>query len=133
MSEWKVTDFEWNETVFVPAGDGEPAQWKPFRDLTVDEFARHAQGLVDAADQNLERVRRYRALVDEAGRRLGGRNGHASSVLSREEMAELSALLMTTDAWEREFDRRQAAIDRDMAAGRYRVMNSGGGDELEPA
>ncbi len=77
---------------------GAPAQWKRFGDLTVGEFSRHAQGLTEAADQILERARRYRALADEVGRRLGGRNGHASSVLSREEITELSALPMTTDA-----------------------------------
>lgn len=57
MSEFIVTDFEWNEQVFVPAGDGEPAGWKLMRDLTVGEFGRHSQGRTDAADRQAERVR----------------------------------------------------------------------------
>ena len=32
------TEFEMNEQVFVPAGDGEPAQWKQKGDLQLGEF-----------------------------------------------------------------------------------------------
>jgi hypothetical protein len=116
------TNFEMEEQVFIPAGDGEPAQWKPKRDLTVGEFARYVQGLKDAADQQMERTRRYVALVHEAKQRAGGRGDvPISTALNRDELAELKTLQMTLAAQEREQDRRQAAIDRDKAAGRYFV------------
>lgn len=121
MTEFVVTDFEWNGQVYVPAGDGAPAQWKPMRDLTVGEFARHTQGRQEAVDLQMERTKRYEALIDEVKRRGCRGPMPVASVLSREEMAELKTLKMTLDAMEREQDRRQAAIDKDMAAGRCRV------------
>ncbi len=88
-------------------------------------LARYARGLQDAADQQMKRTLRYVALIGEAKRRRGGRSDTLlSSVLSHEEMAELSTLKMTLDAQEREQDRRQAAIDRDIATGRCRVWFS---------
>jgi hypothetical protein len=35
-SELIVTEFEMNEQAFVPAGDGEPAQWMRYGDLLAD-------------------------------------------------------------------------------------------------
>jgi hypothetical protein len=107
--EWIVTEFELGEQVFVPAGDGAPAQWKMKGDLTVAEFARHAQELRTAAALQMERAERYATLVEKVAS-LGPRG------LSDEEIRELKTLKMTLDAQERKQDRRQAAIDRDKAA-----------------
>jgi hypothetical protein len=121
--EWIETDFELNEQVFVPASDGAPAQWKPKADLLVGEFARHVEWLKVETDLQGERVRRYIAIRDQAERRCGGNHAaRFSDVLTREEIDEYWTLKRTLDAQEREQDRRQAAIDRDIAAGRYRVL-----------
>jgi hypothetical protein len=72
----------------------------------------------------MKRAMRYRELADEAKRRGGRGDAVISSVLSREEMAELSTLSLTLDAQEREQNRRQAAIDPNIAAGRFRRMKA---------
>jgi hypothetical protein len=122
MSEFIVADFEWNEQVFVPAGDGEPPGWKLMRDLAVGELGRHAQGRAEAAALQAERARRYRALIDQACDRAGDPDALISRVLTGEELSELRSLKLALDATIREQDRRQDAIDRDMRAGRYRVL-----------
>lgn len=104
------TDFELNEQVFVPAGDGAPSQWKRKADLLFGEFDRHVQHFQAAADLQMERTTRYCELLEQAPK------------VSDEEMVELAALKQILDAQAREQDRRQAAIDRDIAAGRYRVL-----------
>ena len=117
------TEFEMNEQVFVPAGDGEPAQWKRKGDLQLDELQRYAQGVQDAAERQMERAKRYGALLDEVLRRAGGNEEAVSeSLLSREEVSELGRLDMIFGATGREQDRRRAAIARDIAAGRYRAL-----------
>lgn len=103
------TEFEMNEQVFVPAGDGEPAKWMRKGDLHVDEMARYVEHLRASANLQMERATRYCELLEEA-------------VVDEGEMAELAALKLVLDAQEREQDRRQAAIDRDIAAGRYWVI-----------
>jgi hypothetical protein len=108
--EMMVTEFELAEEVFVPAGDGEPAQWKTKGDLRLLEIERYMRGRTEALDLQRERVRRYGALVDLA-KQQGG--------LTREDHDELTALQLTIDAEQREQTRRQAAIDRDKAASGY--------------
>lgn len=108
--EWIETDFELSEQVFVPAGDGAPSQWKRKADLLVGEFDRYVQWLRAAADLQMERTTRYCELLEEARK------------LEDEELIELATLKQILDAQEREQDRRQAAIDRDIAAGRYLVL-----------
>ncbi len=104
-----ISDFEFNEQVLVPAGDGQPAQWKRKGDLTLSELARHMQGLRDNVDQQMKRAQRYSALVP------------ISVLLNDEEMDEFRALKITLEAWKREQERRKSAIDRDIAAGHYRT------------
>jgi hypothetical protein len=36
-----ITEAELNQTVYVPAGNGAPVQWKRLRDLRRDEMERH--------------------------------------------------------------------------------------------
>jgi hypothetical protein len=56
----------------------------------------------------------------EAKRRAAGRSDVTlGELLTREEINELDMLEMTIDTLDRAFDRRQAAIDRDKAAGRF--------------
>jgi hypothetical protein len=104
------TEFELNELVFVPAGDGAAAQWMRKGDLHVGEFDRHVQHLKATADLQMERTTRYCELLREARKLEDG------------ELAELAALKLILDAQEREQDRRQPAIDRDIAAGRYLAL-----------
>jgi hypothetical protein len=40
-------------------------------------------------------------------------------VLTEEELEELTALELTTSAFQRQFEKRQAVIDADIAAGRF--------------
>jgi hypothetical protein len=125
MTDEKETDFELNERVFVPAGDGAPAQWKVKGELMVGEFGRYARGLGEAAALQTKRAKRYSELIEEAARRAGGDCSKSiRSLLTHDELAELTALKLTLDATEREQDRRQAAIDRDIDAGRYRVIRA---------
>ena len=124
MTDIKITAFEMDETVFVPAGDGQPAQWKPRRDLMVGEFKRYTDHAVSETTLHIERTHRYCALAEEAERRCAGRRDTpVADVMTSEEMSELSSLKMTLDAYQREFDRRQAAIERDIAAGDYVTLN----------
>jgi len=62
---FKITEFEWNEQVIVPAGDGAPAQWKQLGKLTVGEFKRRADWLVAEADLRMKRARRYCEIIEE--------------------------------------------------------------------
>jgi hypothetical protein len=111
-----ITEFEINEQVRVPAGDGKPEQWKRMGDLTVNEFGRYALGRKAEADQQMARTQRYAALVEEADRQ----------ALSTEELEDLVALKRLLDAQEKAQDRRQAAIDRDIEAGRFlRMLGEG--------
>jgi hypothetical protein len=124
MTDLKVTDFEMNETVFVPAGDGQPAQMKPRGDLTIGEFKRHTDHAFSETALHMERTRRYCALIEEATRRCGGRlDTPLVDVMTSEEMSELSSLKMALDAYQREFDRQKAMIERDIAAGDYVTLN----------
>jgi hypothetical protein len=50
------TEFEMNEQVFVPAGDGAPPQWMRKGDLLLGEFKRYVQGQKDAAERQMERL-----------------------------------------------------------------------------
>ncbi len=118
----RVTDYELNAQVFVPAGDGAPAQWKVNGDLLPGEFARHVQHLQAEAELHGKRFARYKELI-EKGRRASAKPD--TLLLDGDERAEFIALQRTLDAMEREQDRRQAAIDRDIAAGRYRVLRRG--------
>jgi hypothetical protein len=123
--EWPETDFELNEQVFVPAGDGAPAQWKAKGELRLDEFKRHVDHAIAEAALQTTRATRYSELIEDARRRARGVDEIAiASALTPDEMAELNTLKLTLDAMEREQDRRQAAIDRDIAAGRYRVIRA---------
>lgn len=114
-----VTEYEMNETVFVPAGDGEPAQWKPFKELRRAEFDRYVQGDEEVDELHLKRLQRQRDLIDKCKEAGGLPNTPISQWLDEDEMAELIELQMTIEAQQREQDRRQAAIDRDIAAGRF--------------
>jgi hypothetical protein len=70
-SKWPsfiVTDFEWAGQVFIPVGDGAPAQRKPMGELTVGEFARYLQGRKEEVDLQTERTRRYCALKRRDGK-----------------------------------------------------------------
>jgi hypothetical protein len=113
------TDFELDEQVFVPAGDGAPAQWKPKGELLVDEMRRHVQHVQAEAELHGKRFARYEELI-EKGRKAS--TAPDTLMLDKDEMAEFIALKRTLDAMGREIERRQAAIDRDIAAGRYRVL-----------
>lgn len=103
-----ITECEMNAEVFVPAGDGEPAKWKRMGDLFSDEMRRYAQGVQEAAVQYCKRADRLSALCNAA-------------ILDSEEQAELSQLHMLIAAQDRESEKREAAKDRDIAAGRYWV------------
>jgi len=115
---FRITEFELEEQVFVPAGDGEPAQWKTKGDLNLAEAQRHSHWACAQADLHLERLRRYYALIDGA-KAVGLPSAPISLLLDEEEMAELTALKLTLDVQEREHDRRPALIDRDIAAGKF--------------
>jgi hypothetical protein len=123
MSEGEpiITDFEMEEEVFVPKNDREPARWKRKGDLQLDEFARYVQSLRDASDQRMARTVRYAGIVKEARRRGGRDKTLLSDVLTDQEVTELLTLKMTLDAQEREEASRDAAINRDLAAGRFRA------------
>jgi hypothetical protein len=105
----RITEFEINEQVFVPAGDGEAAQWKRWGDLKPSEFSRNVQGEGEALERLRERTERFSALINEVRQGTIDRDGHA----------ELNHLEMTLGAARREHERRRAAIDRDAAAGRF--------------
>jgi hypothetical protein len=64
--ELVMTEFELAEQVFVPAGDGEPAQWKTKGDLRLLEIKRYMRGRQEALDLQAERIRRYGELADRA-------------------------------------------------------------------
>lgn len=104
------TDFELNSLLFVPAADGAPGQRKRKADLLLGEFGRHVRWCEAATDLLMERTKRYCELLKEPRK------------LEDEELIELAALKQILDAQAREQDRRQAAIDRDIAAGRYLVL-----------
>lgn len=123
--EMMVTEFELAEEVFVPAGDGEPSRWKRLGDLNPAEFARHAQERRAAAIRQMERAERYTVLVERAACAAEVRNLPLASVLSAEDIAELTALKMTLQAEQREQDRRQAAIDRDIETKGYWTLPLG--------
>jgi hypothetical protein len=96
-----IAEFELNQQVFVPVGNGAPEQWKRKGDLTPEEWGRHLKGEKDAVNQAQERVRRFDALIGKAHRRAGS-YGHEAvkpeDFLNSEEMAELSRLQMTFNA-----------------------------------
>ncbi len=117
--ELRITEFEMNEQVFVPAGDGELAKWMQRGDLRPGEFERYNQGKHEAVVEYQGRVERYRALANEAIRRKGGDHVTPAMVFTSEEMAEWSQLGMVLEAQGREIDKREAAIAKDIAAGRY--------------
>ena len=112
MSDEEIieTEFELNDPIFVPAGDGKPAQWKPKGDLGLGEFERHVEWARAELDLQRKRLARCDELI-AAACLAGG--------LPRAEYAELHAIEMTLDAEGREQERRQAAIERDIAAGRF--------------
>ena len=120
------TEFELNEQIFVPAGDGKAAKWMRKADLHVDEMERYVQGLTAGIDQQRERLVRVGALIDKAKQKCGGRHGVPfGDLLSPEEIAEMTMLEMATAATDRSYARRKAAIDKDIAAGRYHVLRLG--------
>jgi hypothetical protein len=122
-TELIITEFEMNEQVFVPAGDGDPARWKRKADLLPDEGFRHAQGVHEAAVQFGIRVDRHRALLDESIRRATGLDDvPMGALLTEEEMDEFSSLHLAIEAQNRVIERREAAIDRDIAIRRYWVI-----------
>ena len=67
--EWIITNFELDEQVFVPAGGGEPAQWKPRGDLTAEQIDRYLEGGDAALARYGERIERWKAIGDEAKKR----------------------------------------------------------------
>ncbi len=125
--ELMMTEWQMNEQVFVPAGDGAPAQWKRMGSLTAGEFGRHVEWHEDEHKKTDERMDRRLALIAEARRRAGCND---VTILTPEEFDELVGLHMTIDATMREVGKRQAAIDRDISAGRCWVM--GGRPKQKP-
>jgi len=118
-----ITEFEMNEQVFVPAGDGEPAKWMRFGDLTLSELERCDEFDEGEDRKTLERFARRKALMNESRRRIGAGMGVIlGEVMTAEEMAELEGLTMTLGTTMRAVDKRREAIARDITAGRYRTM-----------
>jgi hypothetical protein len=117
-----VTDFELAEEVFVPAGDGEPAQWKPRGDLTAGQIERYLEGGTAERARHGERIERWKAIGAEAKKRGFQGERTLDEFLSPPEVDEFTALDMAIDAHDTAFAKRRAAIDRDIAAGRYRVL-----------
>jgi hypothetical protein len=107
--EFVITDFELNEQVFVPAGDGDRAHWKRKGDLTLGELARHVQGLRDEGGRQMKQVEQY--------------DGRIPFFVNKEEEAKERAEDMALEAWTRERKKRQAAIDQDIAAGRWQTWS----------
>ena len=107
--EFVITDFELNECVFVPAGDGDRAHRKRKADLTLSELGRHVQGLRDEGGRQMKQVEQYGARVP--------------FFVNEEEEAKERAEDMALEAWAHERKRRQAAIDQDMTAGRFRTWS----------
>ena len=131
----EITEFELNEQAFVPAGDGEPAQWMLRRDLLANERRRERSHRWYEEDsvRHAVRLNRWKALIDEAARR-GGEDvltlpvlthDEFKRVLTYHEFVELSQLQMTIDAYEQAAcrDGRQAAIAADLEAGRYLTID----------
>ena len=107
--EFVITDFELNECVFVPAGDGDRAHRKRKADLTLSELGRHVQGLRDEGGRQMKQVEQYGARVP--------------FFVNEEEEAKERAEDMALEAWAHERKRRQAAINQDMTAGRFRTWS----------
>jgi len=106
-----ITQFELDELVFVPAGDGERAQRKRFGSLTREETARYERGQDEAHARFEARYARRDALV--AKRRAG------LVPLSHAEAEELFHLEDEQLGWAAANDKRKAAIAADRAAGRF--------------
>jgi hypothetical protein len=122
MMDWIVTQYELDEEVFVPAGDGEPAQCKRMGDLTLGEHARYAERQRIESEQFTAECEREIAWIDEARRRLEmrglGPDTPTRMLLTDDEWIEVQMLRAKTKARSDVWDRRQAAIERDIAAGR---------------
>jgi hypothetical protein len=115
-----VTEFELNEQVFVPAGDGEPAKWMRKGALDPNAFKRNSEYQGQRYEEQGQRLNRKIALIDEAKRRMGLTDVPLEEVLfSEDEIAEIAALDMAMAAFTKEFDKHEAARDADIAAGRY--------------
>ena len=104
-----VTQFEMDELVFVPAGESGPAQWKRKGDLQPGQFSRyaehqHAEAVAFGAD-----CERQMAWLAEARER----------PLGDDEQAEVEALWAKMKARNDAIEKREAAIERDLKAGRY--------------
>ena len=69
----KITEFELNEPVFVPAGDGEPAEWIFLRDLLANERRRERshRWYEENSVRHVLRLKRWKALIYEAAHRGG--------------------------------------------------------------
>jgi hypothetical protein len=104
------TEFELNDPLFIPAGDGKPAQWKPKGDIGLGEFERHMEWAQAELELQRKRLDRYGELIAKA---------RGDGALPRAEHDELEAIQRTLDAQNREQERRQRAIDADIAAGRF--------------
>ena len=107
--EFIIIDFELNENVFVPAGDGDRAHWKRKGDLTLSELTRHVQGLRDEGGRQMKQAEQY-------GERI-------PFFANEEEEIRERAEDMALEAWAHERKKRQAAIDQDIAAGRFRTWS----------
>ena len=135
MKMTEITEFELNEQVFVPTGDGEAAQWMLLRDLlaNVRRRERSYRWYEENSVRHVLRVKRWKALIDEAARR-GGEDvltqpvlthDEFKRVLTHDEYVELSQLQRAIDAYEQAAcrDGRQDAIVRDLEAGRYLTID----------
>jgi hypothetical protein len=107
--EYKYTIFEMEEEVCVPAGDGKNEQWKKRKDLQPHEIERYHEGCGAAMADHLIRMERYKILIAKASK----------NALSPADRSELRALDKIVATWNKVQDRRNAAIDRDRAAGKY--------------
>ena len=92
--------------VFIPAGNGAPAQSKQLGDLNHSEFERWAKAEEIAEAQQRARFDRLQALLNEAKRRMRARGAvRLGEVMTEEEMAEMATLQLAIDAVMRTLDK----------------------------
>ena len=98
--------YDMEALVFIPAGDGAPAQSKRLGDVNHAEFVRWAKAEDIAEAQQRTRFDRLRALLAEAKRRMIARGAvRLGEVMSQVEMEEMVMLQAAIDACMRALDK----------------------------